>query len=131
MASLQPKFRKQWIGLEESEMVEVTIKPMSIASQLRFKETIQRISNALKEEGFEVMALSNLDFVVFLMGLLEESIMDIVRIVIPQAPDNFLELVTNEQMLAIGIDVFEMNYGSVSKNLKSLFPNLPELKPEK
>jgi hypothetical protein len=131
MASLQPKFRKQWIGLEESEMIEVTIKPMSIASQLRFKETIQRISNALKEEGFEVMALSNLDFVVFLMGLLEESIMDIVRIVIPQAPDNFLELVTNEQMLAIGIDVFEMNYGSVSKNLKSLFPNLPELKPEK
>ncbi len=131
MASLQPKFRKQWIGLEESEMVEVTIKPMSIASQLRFKETIQRISNALKEEGFEVMALSNLDFVVFLMGLLEESIMDIVRVVIPQAPDNFLELVTNEQMLAIGVDVFEMNYGSVSKNLKSLFPNLPELKPEK
>jgi len=116
--SLKPKVRKVIIGNRPDVMTEITIYPLSMADQMEFTEVL---SEGLKTL-FPGDGTSPDDAVFFnhIATFIKDNIDVVLGYLIDEKPEDVLKLLTNEQVMEIAEVVYQVNYASVSKKVKSL-----------
>jgi len=119
---INPQITEIEIGIRE--MRKIKIYPLSMSDQLKLTGLMSTAVAAqfAKEEGGD-MAL-----VAFIVELVKENLGRILTMVTGE-DDKLLEEVSNLQAAAISEVVYEMNYGIVVKNFKSLFEKVMTLFP--
>ena len=120
---INPQITEIEIGIRE--MRKIKIYPLSMSDQLKLTGLISTAvaAQVAKEEGMENVAL-----VAFIVELVKENLGRILTMVTGE-DDKLLEEVSNLQAAAISEVVYEMNYGIVVKNFKSLFEKVMTLFP--
>jgi len=119
---INPQITEIEIGIRE--MRKIKIYPLSMSDQLKLTGLISTAvaAQVAKEEGGDIA------IVAFIVELVKENLGRILTMVTGE-DDKLLEEVSNLQAAAISEVVYEMNYGIVVKNFKSLFEKVMTLFP--
>ncbi len=117
---LNPEIKKATIGVRE--LKEITIYPLSMADQLSMTNLITGTVRRFFEKDPNV---SDVEFAQFLSKLVEENLVTILTMVTDEGQAN-LENMTNNQAVAIAELVYEVNFGSLVKKVKSLLEKVKE-----
>ena len=119
---INPQITEIEIGIRE--MRKIKIYPLSMSDQLKLTGLISTAvaAQVAKEEGGDIA------IVAFIVELVKENLGCILTMVTGE-DDKLLEEVSNLQAAAISEVVYEMNYGIVVKNFKSLFEKVMTLFP--
>jgi len=121
MSSMNPDITSVEVGIRK--LREVTIYPLSVASQLEATEIIAKVVNSVAT--FE--GLSDTEVVEEFLKLLKTSLSDILKLVLDEKEEiDFAEL-TNPQLENIVNVLFDKNYKDVVKNSKGLIEKLSPL----
>ncbi len=116
---LNPEISKATIGVRE--LKEITIYPLSMADQLSMTNLITDTVRKFFEKG----DTTDVEFAKFLSKLVEENLETILLMVTDEGQAN-LEDITNNQAVAIAELVYEVNFGSLVKKVKSLLEKVKE-----
>lgn len=128
--SLMPEIRKVIVGIKEAR--EVNQYPLSIPDQLELADQITEALSLLMDleskgilqsaadenEDAEERKDSTIEIVKYLLSSLQRNLPFIVDKVFD---DVSLNEITNNQLMEIGLNIYEMNYVDLAKNLKDLF----------
>ena len=119
---INPQIMEIEIGIRE--MRNITIYPLSMADQLSLTNLISTsiAAHVAKEEGGDMAVVA------FILELVKENIGRILTMVTDE-DDKLLENISNLQAAGIAEAVYEVNYGIVAKNFKSLFGKVMTLFP--
>ena len=121
-AMLNPQIAEVEIGIRN--LRKITVYPLSMADQLKLTDTI---TQALKEQ-FEKNANSDMAIIAFITNLIKDNLGKIIAMVTDETDgDALLGEITNFQAVQIAEILYEVNYGVVAKNFKSLFGKLSPL----
>jgi len=113
---LNPQITETDIGVRS--LRTITIYPLSMADQIKMTDLITEALNAffLQENKEDIV------FVSFIIDLIKKNINRILAMVTDvKKGDALLSDMTNYQASEIAKIIYEVNYESVAKNLKSLF----------
>lgn len=114
---INPQITEVEIGIRE--MRKIKIYPLSMSDQLSLTHLIsEAIAVYAAKEDDEDIAV-----VAFILELVKENIGRILTMVTDE-DDKLLNEISNLQAASIAETVYEMNYGIVAKNFKSLFDKL-------
>ena len=116
---LNPEIKKAEIGVRE--LKEITVYPLSMADQLSMTNLITDTVRKFFEKGG---GEDDLEFAAFLSKLIEENLETILLMVTDEK--SLLEDMTNNQAVAIAELVYEVNFGSLVKKVKSLLEKVKE-----
>ena len=116
---LNPEIKKAEIGVRE--LKEITIYPLSMADQLSLTNLITDTVRKFFEKGG---GQDDLEFAAFLSKLIEENLETILLMVTDEK--SLLADMTNNQAVAIAEIVYEVNFGSLVKKVKSLLEKVKE-----
>jgi hypothetical protein len=120
---LNPQIASAKIG--KRYLREITIYPLSLGDQVKFTDVITEGINAFfqAQETPEDMAV-----VGFFVDLIKENIPRLMGMITDgEDKEKLLEDMTNIQAVAIAEHVYNVNYDSISKNLKSLVGKVSKL----
>ena len=119
-ARLNPEISKATIGVRE--LKEITVYPLSMADQLKMTDLI---SAAL--DGFfrRDDAESDVEFAKFLADLIKDNLETILKMITDEGEAD-LDDITNNQAIDIAETVYEVNFGSLVKKVKSLLEKVKE-----
>jgi hypothetical protein len=141
---LNPTIQKQFIGARE--MREITLYPMSVADQLKMTNLIAQAIGAVIEARETVEGMGDIEVVAMAVGFVRENLSQVLELVMdeeelypdgkPQKPlpvkgqrkkkkdepttPKILEELTNTQVTEIATKIYDMNYATAIKNVKSL-----------
>lgn len=119
--SMNPDITTAQVGIRK--LREVTIYPLSVASQLQATEIIAKIMNTIA--GFE--DLEDHEVVESFLTILKESMTDILKLVLDEKECiDFAEL-TNPQLENIVNILFDKNYKDIVKNSRDLIGKIKPL----
>jgi len=118
-AKLNPQITDVEIGIRN--LRKITIYPLSMGDQLKLTDMIIKALTAQVEKAGST-ALS----VAFIVNVIHENIGKILGMVSDEE-ESVLDELTNSQALEIAEILFDVNYGSVAKNFKSLSEKLAGL----
>ena len=118
-ARLNPEISSAEIGVRE--LKEIKIYPLSMADQLSMTNLITDTVRKFFEKG----DVDDFVFAQFLSKLIEENLETILMMVTDKEQAN-LEDMTNNQAVAIAEIVYEVNFGSLVKKVKSLLEKVKE-----
>jgi len=96
-------------------MFDVTVYPLSMSHQLEFTNLLSDGLKELVESKADDSAFFN-----FLMTFFRDNIHKVFGYLIEEDPEKVVNVITNEQFVEIAEIVYEVNFASVSKNVKSL-----------
>jgi len=113
---LNPQVTDVEIGIRS--LRKITLYPLSMADQLKLSDII---SKAIQEQ---FNADSDIAVVAFITNLLKDNMGRILTMATDEDGNGILEEMTNLQAAAIAETIYEVNYGVVAKNFKSLFGKL-------
>lgn len=117
----------QSVGVEVGvrSLRTITLYPLSMADQLK---TTDLIAKAL--EGFVGRGdMGDMAFVSFCLELIKENLAKILGMVTDEDGEKLLQELTNPQGMQIVEHIFDMNYGSIAKNVQSLAEKTKKLFP--
>ena len=120
-AMLNPQVAEIEIGIRS--LRKITVYPLSMADQL---ELTDLVSQAL---AGATGAMEDMEVVAFITNLIRENLSRILSMVTDEKGDELLKELTNYQAANMVETIYEVNYGSVAKNFKSLFGKLAKLFP--
>jgi hypothetical protein len=92
------------------------IYPLSMADQLKLTDVITKALQEFMDAG----NLEDMAFVGAFIVILRDNIGKIISMVSDEDGEKLLSEMTNEQALTVAEIIFDMNYGVLEKNLKSL-----------
>jgi len=122
MSELIVETREMEVGIKN--LKKITIYPLSFAAQKKFAgkiaELIEEFSKQAEDDESSTLKMVNL-----IIGLLEENIVEISNLVTEDDID--LENVTNDQILDLCTNIYEMNYEGAGKKVKKLMENVKSL----
>ena len=120
---INPQIMEIEIGIRE--MRKIKIYPLSMADQLSLTNLISTsiAAHVAKEEGGDMAVVA------FILELVKENIGRILTMVTDGGDEKLLENISNLQAAGIAEAVYEVNYGIVAKNFKSLFGKVMTLFP--
>lgn len=116
----------------------ITIYPLSMADQIKMTDLITEALNAFylkekqedvaSEENQEGIDQENLEFVKLMIDLIKKNLKRLLAMVtdVKKNEDLLLDM-TNIQAAKIVTIIYEVNYESVAKNLKSLFEKVSNI----
>jgi len=116
--SLKPKVKKVVIGNRPDVMTEINIYPLSMADQMEFTEVLSEGLKALFPS--DNTAVDDTVFFNHIATFIQDNIAVVLGYLIDEKPEDVLKSITNEQVLEIAEVVYQVNYASVSKKVKSL-----------
>ncbi len=122
---LNPQITETDIGVRS--LRTITIYPLSMADQIKMTDLITEALKAfyLKEKQEDVTSeedQKNIAFVKFIIDLIKKNMNRIMAMVADvKKAESLLSDMTNFQASEIAKIIYEVNYESVAKNLKSLF----------
>lgn len=104
---------------------KITIYPLSLADQLRTTDLIAKAMEGIiaTEEQGDVAMVS------FALQVIKDNIGQILEMVTDEKSEKLLGELTNPQLMEIVEHVFDMNFGSIAKNVKSLAEKAKNLFP--
>ena len=111
---LIPQVAEAIVGIRDLRTIK--IYPLSMADQLKLTDLITKALQEFTESG----DLEDVAFVGAVIALLKDNIGKIISMVSDEDGEKILEDLTNEQAFEIAEIIFDMNYGVLEKNLKSL-----------
>jgi hypothetical protein len=113
---LNPQITDVEIGVRS--LRKITIYPLSMGDQLKMTDLIiKAITEQVDEEGASNLSVS------FIVKVIHENIGKILEMVSDEK-ETILDELSNSQAIEIAEILFDVNYGSVSKNFKSLSTKL-------
>jgi hypothetical protein len=115
MSELIVETRKVKVGIKKVE--EFEIYPLSFGQQRKFATKIGEMISEFAEKS-EDAEISTVDMVNMIMQLIEDNIVEIVKMVADYEID--LDNITNDQVVDIANHIYEMNYSGALKNMMSL-----------
>jgi hypothetical protein len=115
MSELIVETRKVKVGIKKVE--EFEIYPLSFGQQRKFAAKIGEMISEFAEKS-EDAEISTVDMVNMIMQLIEDNIVEIVKMVADYEID--LDNITNDQVVDIANHIYEMNYEGSLKNMMSL-----------
>jgi len=118
-ARLNPQITDVEIGIRN--LRKITIYPLSMADQLTLTEMVTKSAQAQIEAGGGDVAV-----VSFIVKMLQENLSKILTMV-TEEDESVLNDLSNTQAVEIADVIFDVNYGSVAKNFKSLSEKVKEL----
>lgn len=120
---LNPQIAEVEIGIRNLRKIKVY--PLSMADQIKLTDTITKaIADQLASAtGSDIAVIS------FVTNLIKDNIGTILGMATDEDGDQLLGELTNLQMASIAETIYEVNYGIVAKNFKSLFGKLGILFP--
>ena len=117
---LNPQIVDVEIGIRE--MRSLTIYPLSMRDQLKLTDMVTTaVTEQIAKDGG-----SDLPLVSFIVKMLQENIGKLLTMVTDEK-DDVLNDMTNIQAVAVADVLFDVNYGAVAKNFKSLSEKLKGL----
>lgn len=127
---LNPQIHVFTLGIRE--LREITIYPLSVADQFKLSDIIAEAADKLAKKQVNVNTMKNKDFVKLFMELFKENANKIIKLVTDddKAVDkghDYLEELTNTQLVALGDLIYEMNYESAAKNFMRLLDRAKSL----
>jgi len=111
--SLNPQISSIGIGIRE--LREITIYPLSLADQI----SLSKIITSCASEYINSEDQSDVAFAAFISKAISENLAKILSIVTDEKGD-LLSEITNAQAVNIAEILYEINFGSVAKNVKCL-----------
>ena len=123
---LNPQITTVEYGIRE--LKELTLYPMSVPDQMRLTDTIQKVLN----EVFANKTLNNVEFVKFLVGLIKENLLEILKLstgLKKSELNSLLEDTTSMQAWNMAETIYRVNLGDILKNVKSLIEEVGALFP--
>jgi hypothetical protein len=119
--ALNPQAVDAIIGVRS--LRKITIYPLSMSDQLRTTDLIAKIM-----EGFATRTdLEDVAFVAYIVEIIKENLAEILGMVTELDGKDLLKDLTNKQGVEIAEHVFDMNYGSIAKNVRSLAEKVKNL----
>lgn len=121
---INPQVTETDIGVRN--LRKITIYPLSMADQLKMTDLITEALNAFfqKEDQEDIV------FVAFMIDLIKKNISVILKMVTDvRDTDKLLSNITNYQASEMAKIIYEVNYESAAKNLKSLFEKIKNIFP--
>jgi len=113
-AKLIPQVAEVTVGIRD--LREIKVYPLSMADQLKLTDLITTALQEFTDAG----EVNDMVFVGAVIEMIKSNIGRIISMVSDEDGDKILEELTNEQALEIAEAIFDMNYGILGKNLKSL-----------
>ena len=111
MADLNPQIVELPIGIKE--LRKITIYPLSMADQFKMTDVI---AQAVHQFGNVDVDLGDEEVVQRMLGLIEENIDRLLKLVLDEDEEVSMSELSNEQFTDICNTIFEVNYeGSVKK----------------
>ena len=122
-ARLNPEIQTTEIGVRELKTIK--IYPLSMADQLSMTNLItEALQEFFKRPGMaEAGRESDFEFAKFIADLIKENLSTILGMITDEAK---LEDITNNQAVEIAEMVYETNFGSLVKKVKSLLEKVNE-----
>jgi hypothetical protein len=118
MEKLNPQIVEVPIGVRELETL--TIYPLSLADQIALTDIVQATINAY----FSGEDQSDLALAAFVVAVIKENLPKVLKLITDHTTgkqvDALMRKITNDQALAIGQEVYRVNYESLLKNVNSL-----------
>lgn len=128
---LNPQIYVFTLGIRE--LREITIYPLSVADQFKLSDIIAEAADELAKKQVNVNTMKNKDFVKLFMKLFKENANKIIKLVTDDDKahvgknHDYLEELTNTQLVALGDLIYEMNYESAAKNFMRLLDRAKSL----
>jgi len=122
---LNPQIAEVEIGVRN--LRNITVYPLSMADQLKLADII---SKALADQ-FKDGTGNDLTVIAFITNLVKDNLGRILGMVTDEDGNKLLEELTNLQTATIAEQIYEVNFGVVAKNFKSLFEKLGILFPSR
>jgi hypothetical protein len=120
-ARLNPDIRTMEIGVRELE--EITIYPLSMADQLEVTDIITKALREFFDQGGA--DISEYDFASYVVDLIKGNLATILEMIVDEGASK-LKDITNNQAVEIAETVYEVNFGSLVKKVKSLLEKVNE-----
>ena len=118
-AKLNPQITDVEIGIRN--LRKITIYPLSMGDQLKLTDMIiKAITAQVEKAGSTDLSVA------FIVNVIHENIGKILEMVSDEE-ESILDELSNSQALAIAEILFDVNYGTVAKNFKSLSEKLTGL----
>jgi len=114
---LNPQIVDVEIGIRS--LRKITIYPLSMADQLKLTDIIVQAAMATMADGKEDMAVPT-----FILQMLQENVGKILSMATDEDDKQLMGDISNLQAVGIADVLFEVNYGAVAKNFKSLSEKL-------
>jgi hypothetical protein len=115
---INPQITSMEIGVRDLRKIEVY--PLSLGDELKFikviGESIQEYS--VGDDKGEMVAAA------FIANIVEKNLPELISLVTEEVA---LEEITNEQGVKLGEIIIDVNFGSISKNAKSLFEKVQKV----
>jgi hypothetical protein len=112
-AKLNPQIVDIEIGIRE--MRKITVYPLSMRDQLKLTDMITTAVN----EQLQQSGGGDLPLMTFIIRLIQDNIGQLITMVTDEKED-VLDDMSNMQAVEVANVLFDVNYGAVSKNFKSL-----------
>jgi len=110
---LNPQIMDVEIGIRE--MRKIKIYPLSMADQLKLTDVVMKsVAEQLEQGG------GDLSIATFVIRLIQENIVEILKMATDEEGEKVTSEISNSQAIEIAEILFDVNYGAVSKNFKSL-----------
>jgi hypothetical protein len=124
---LNPQIHVFTLGIRE--LREITIYPLSVADQFKLSDIIADAADKLAKKQVNVNTMKNKDFVKLFMELFKENANKIIKLVTDEdiGKGDYLEELTNTQLVELGDLIYVMNYESAAKNFMRLLDRAKSL----
>jgi hypothetical protein len=121
--ALNPQAVDTQIGVRSLRTIKVY--PLSMADQLRTTDLIAKAMEGFVVRGEEGDAA----FVGYILELIKGNLAEILSMATDEDGGELLKEITNPQAVRIAEHIFDMNYGSIVKNVQSLVEKTKSLFP--
>jgi len=116
---LNPEIKTATIGVRE--LRDITVYPLSMADQLKMTNLI---TDAIKM-FFNKGDTTDIEFAAFLADTVKDNLEEILKLVTDEGTASLSDI-TNNQAVAIAEIIYDVNFGSLVKKVKSLLERVNE-----
>jgi len=122
MVRLNPQIKEVEVGIRV--LRNVKIYPLSVHDQLSATNLVMSAITAFTSN--KDVKNNDLVFVAFMLEQIRTNSTEILKMVLDENedPESFLKNLSNDQLVIIGKLIYEVNYESLSKNVKSLLEKM-------
>jgi len=117
---LNPEITTVTVGVKE--LKEITVYPLSMADQLRMTNLI---TEAIRMFFKKPEAFSDIEFAAFLADTIKDNLEEVLKLVTDEGTASLSDI-TNNQAVAMAEIIYDVNFGSLVKKVKSLLEKVKE-----
>lgn len=116
--TLNPQVTDVLIGIRN--LRKVSIFPLSMHDQMELNNVVTEAVRAFFEMSAEDSEEGLVSFIQFMLGLIQENMTNVIGLITDENPKDILKEISNVQAMEIAGVIYDQNYESLVKNLKSL-----------